>query len=53
MTFLYRHRLGLGDIEIMQCNAIIAAKDIAIIANIVLAHFAVVNKAEHHTTSVS
>ena len=50
-TSMYVCELGLGDIEIMHCNYWRERHcDYCYIA---LEHFAVVNKAEHHTTSVS
>ena len=50
-TSMYVCELGLGDIEIMHCDYWRERHcDYCYIA---LEHFAVVNKAEHHTTSVS
>ena len=43
--------LGLGDIEIMQCDY--CSKRHYDYCYIALEHFAVVNRAEHHPTSVS
>ena len=44
--------VGLGNnVENLQCDYY--SKDIAIIANIVVEHFAVLDKAEHHPTVVA
>ena len=43
--------VGLGDIEIMHCNC--CSKRHCDYCYIALEHFAVVNRVEHHTISVS
>ena len=43
--------VGLGDIEIMHCDY--CSKGHCDYCYIALQHFAVVNRAEHHTTSIS
>ena len=50
-SLLNNSTLRLGDIEIMHCDY--CSKSLCDYCYIALKHFAVVNKAEHHPTSVS